>query len=252
MQDTLSEVEVTKEPEATNTVADKPEVPETKDAQEKAEKKANPLQARIDELTRARHEAEREAQYYRTVAEQSNKREAEQRPAKDSFATDDEYVEALTEWKARKAVTAAMAERDAQRAESAKQDAMSTKAETFAQRAALFKATAEDFDEVMESAEKIRVSQSMREAILDSEYGPQISYHLAKNPDEAAKIAAMEYNAAARAIGRIEAKIEAGKQSAKTTNAPDPVTPVRGSGGKFVRDESAMSDAEWYAARNKK
>jgi len=73
------------------------------------------------------------------------------------------------------------------------------------------------------------LKQSVLDAIKESEVGPAIAYHLAKNPDEAEKISQMSTSGAIRAIGKLETKFEVTPQKAtkkQVTQAPEPIKPV--------------------------
>jgi preprotein translocase subunit SecA len=67
--------------------------------------------------------------------------------------------------------------------------------------------------------EKMRAS-TLTDAILTSDRGPEVAYHLAKNPALAERLNRLSPIAAAREIGRIEAALE--KSSPGTTRKPPP------------------------------
>lgn len=79
----------------------------------------------------------------------------------------------------------------------------------------------------------IDYSQPMLDAIMESDIGPKIGVYLARNLNEAMQIAQMSPASAIRAIGKIEAKLEAPvpKPEKKTTAAPPPPSTVTGSSG---------------------
>jgi hypothetical protein len=103
---------------------------------------------------------------------------------------------------------------------------------------------------------------------MTSEVGPDIAYYLANNPEEAEKIAKMPALATAKALGKLEDKLEAqlkasgqnkqskgeqkpAQESKKTetpvTKAPKPITPVNASGasGGSAKDPEKMSYQEF-------
>ena len=104
----------------------------------------------------------------------------------------------------------------------------------------------------------------MRDAILESEVGPKILYHFAKNPDEAERIGKLSVAKALKELGKLEATLQTnpvktGKNpvsqvSKEVKPAVEPISPLRGanapvepavgSDGKFKG-----SYAEWKAAR---
>lgn len=108
------------------------------------------------------------------------------------------------------------------------------------------KARYADFEAVALSQE-VPVTQTMGEIIATSDVGADVLYHLGQNRTLAAQIAKLSPVEAARAIGRIEASLAQPKPRTET-NAPPPISPVRGSGG-ATRDPSRMNPAEYAAWR---
>lgn len=211
-----------------------------------------PIQPRIDELTRAKHEAEREAAYWRGIAEAgkatSAKADAPQKPSPDQFSDHNEYVEALAEWKADQRIEAALSKRDAEAKQAAQKAERETRANTWAERQAEYAKTAPDFDEVLASADTPMPAHVM-EALLESEQGPALAYHLAKNPEAARRIAGMSERAALVELGALKATLDSPKPALKSvTKAPAPITPVK-SGGGNVQDVAKMSQSEYEAYR---
>jgi hypothetical protein len=106
----------------------------------------------------------------------------------------------------------------------------------------------DDFDEVvMQGAREGRwdLSQTMGELLLDSEFGPQIAYDLAKNPAESRRVAQLTPSQQAAYFGKQEAKFEAAQpsQASKTPKTPQapppPKTPRGGSGSNTVGADSS-------------
>jgi len=108
-----------------------------------------------------------------------------------------------------------------------------------------------DFDRVIADARENPISDAAQELILESQKGPLLAYYLAKNPDRLAELNRMSPTAAAREIGRLEARIRAPTPRAKT-NAKPPPKPQRGSGGTSpAKNPANMSMAEYNAWRDK-
>jgi hypothetical protein len=245
-----AKLEEGKEPEATaQQEARQPETDKPRD--EKGQFKS-PVQDRIDELTRARREAEREAAYWRQRAQPAEEPVAPKaKPSADQFKDYGEYVEALADWKADQKVSEALKARDNETAQSAAQRVQETKAQTFVERQAAAKTSIPDYDAVVGAAD-VPIAPHLGEAILDSDKGPELVYHLAKNPAEAARLSAMSPLAAARELGRIEATL--GQQAAPAkpvTKAPAPMKPTAGGGTSATTDPSRMSHEEYRAWRAK-
>jgi hypothetical protein len=131
-------------------------------------------------------------------------------------------------------------------------------AESAARQAEVFEA----YDDRLADAEKalpglkatiakadIQVRQHVVGLIVESEKGPLIAHHLAKNPTKAAELNRMSPLAAAKEIGRLGSRLSLPKPKT-TTSAPPPVAPVRGSAAP-AKDPSKMSNAEYRAWRAK-
>lgn len=109
----------------------------------------------------------------------------------------------------------------------------------FNQRMADARAAKPDFDEVILSADA-PVSPALQQVILTSEHGPDIMYQLASNPAELARLSALPPLDAARAIGRLEAKLSSSTPAQKTkpsVRPPAPPTNVNGSAASTRRLE---------------
>lgn len=179
------------------------------------------VQPRIDELTRARREAEREAAYWRQVAQgaQTPAQAAPQRPAPENFEKYDDYIDALTDWKAEQAVAKRM-EQDSTR------KVVETRAQTFAERQAQARALMADYDEVVGGSDT-PITQHVGETIMESDLGPQLAYHFAKNPDVLMRLNSMSPVQAAREIGKLEATLSTkpaapAAPTKKVSNTPAP------------------------------
>lgn len=88
-----------------------------------------------------------------------------------------------------------------------------------------------DFDEALEAVAHIPVPAALNEALLTSEHGPSIMYSLATNPAELARISALPPLAAAREVGRLEAKLASGAAPQKPKAAIRPPAPPTSAGG---------------------
>jgi hypothetical protein len=249
------------------------EVLESDPAEPVEERKQNPkIERRFSEITKqreaARQEAERERQarleLENKVKELEGKlspppqepTEADPKPKPEQFSDMFEYAEALSEWTADKRIREEKAKEAAQRAEQERQKTM----DTWSNRVNDFRSKTPDFDDMVGSADVV-VSNEVRDAIFDSDVGPQILYHLAENPDVAKKLQGMTAIGALRMIGKLEAKFEEPAQpqtqretAVKTSKAPPPINPIRATAGGPVTDLDANrqfhgSYQSWKAAR---
>ncbi len=261
-------VEETTEPaeEANDQSESQPE--ETKETKATEEKKQNPkLEKRFSELTKQREEARKEAQREREAREalenrlkelevKVNPQPVEQvnaKPSPSQFNDAFEYAEALAEWSAEQAIL----NREKAETERKVQEERSKVIKSWNERLETVKADLPDYDEMIASASDITVSDEIRDAMLESEQGPRILYHLAENPELAEKLNSMSKVSALREIGKLEARFEAKetpKETPKTeaetkpsvakSKAPAPISPIKTSSA--VADVGVGSDGEFH------
>lgn len=210
-------------------------------------------QERVNEITRARREAERQRDFYRQQLEsaqtqpqqhyqpQSNDRP----PSLQDFQTVEDWGAAIADYSARQALTQAE-QRFQQRDQQYTQHQL---AQQFQQKEAAYAASVPDYMErVEELANSVPMPNELLMAISQSDHGPAIAYHLAQHLDVADRLTRMNPVAAAVEIGRIEARISAPK-SKPVTQAPNP-TPMVGGGAIAPRDPERLSIEDWMAQRN--
>lgn len=255
-------------------VVEESEAPAAEKAEPTEERKQNPkIEKRFSEITKqreaARQEAERERQARLelenkvremeaklTPAKPQEPAEADPKPKPEQFSDMFEYAEALSEWTADKRIREEKVKEAAQKAEQERQQLLNT----WASRVQDFRAKTPDFDDMVGSADVV-VSNEVRDAIFESDVGPQILYHLAENPDVAKKLSGLSPISALRMIGKLEAKLETPAPSeasretvVKTSKAPPPINPIKAAAGGPVTDLDANrqfhgSYQAWKAAR---
>ncbi len=213
------------------------------------------VQKRIDKLVKAQKEAERRAaEAERKVAELQGSRPVEgqqkepssgknappaavtakAKPEQKDFDTYDGYIEALADWR----YETRKAEDEAKAAQQARQNAERAAAEVHVQRVNAAKERYPDYDEVMAGVQSLPITREIHDGIVKSEKGPDIAYHLAKNPDEVRRIAALTPDRQLVEMGKLEAKFEtaatpANEKPNKADKKPLPKPPanVGGSAG---------------------
>jgi hypothetical protein len=79
----------------------------------------------------------------------------------------------------------------------------------------------------MKAMQGVPVSDSVIEAIMESDKGPLIAYHLAKNPERLRELEGMSGMRLAREIGRFEGSVRM-PSSNKQTRAPIPLSALKG------------------------
>ncbi len=168
---------------------------------------------------------------------------ARQAPAPESYGTHAEYVQAVATWAVQQHAAVQQAQTAAATVQTA-WEAQESQAKTkFA-----------DYDEAIQ-ADTTRYHPAVLEAIQTSDQGAEVAYHLATHAEDAARIAALPPVAALRALGRLEAQLQAAPVAAASLDPtpppapkPRPLTPVggAGAGGSSVSPDQ-MSHEEYSA-----
>ncbi len=97
-----------------------------------------------------------------------------------------------------------------------------------------------DFEETTERVYYVDLAP----IILESEFAPEISYFLAKNPAELERLKALPPTNKIMEIGKLEARL-VNVQKKSSTNAPQPFQTLEGN-DVVEKSTDNMSDAEWY------
>jgi len=247
-QEIQSEPKAEEEAKATEKSKDKLEKRFSKISRQRDEAniRAEQLEARLREL-----EAKANPQ---TIAQTAN---ADDKPKADQFNDAFEYAEALAEWSAEKALK----DRDIADQQRKAEEERNKVTESWNKKVSKAKEAIPDFNKVV-SKSTVVVSDAIRDAILESDVGPQILYHLASDDDYAQSIASMPAIKALKEIGRLEARYEGEQEKpekkAKTvaqSKAPAPISPLKGgksAGADVLVDTNGEfygSYAQWKAAR---
>lgn len=241
----------------------------TDDADKNKSQKKGGFQRRIDKLNAKISDKDKELEYWRSQAmksqtepklEQKTEQKTESKtsandgkPDPEKFSTHADYVEALTDWKTERKFM----ERDQKLEKSKLQIEQDKLARAYQERVKTFSEKNKDFSEVLSELNGVFVSPAVREIIFTSDNGPAIAYELAKNRDEFERVNKLSPLAAAKELGRIEARFSSNpspekNEPKKITNAPKPIDPV-GAGGKgSVKKsiyDSNLSQAEYESLR---
>lgn len=261
------------------------QTPPQQEDDKETKKVVSSVQKRIDELTRARHDTERQAQeqiqhWQRIAWEESQRAQqfAQQRqqmelqssePTLEGSGNDfEKYLANRAAWEAKRNQAQFQAQWAAQQqhqqglaAQQAQQAAMQAQQQQqflaeqqfVKQKVAEGSKAYKDFEAVVSNPE-LPVMRSINpaayHAILQSEKGIDVAYYIAKNPLLAHKIAIAPPMQAVLEIGRIEGMFQAGN---RVTNAPAPPSNVthKGTGEASNTPDDKMSMDEWVAKRNK-
>jgi len=245
-----------------------PEVGEETQAEaEDKPKKQNPkLEKRFSELSKARDAAKQEAANERQQREalEARLRALEQQPQQQQTVSNDEpmpenysdafeYAKDLAKFEARR-----MIEAEKQQVEQAKAaERQNEVIKTWTERVQKAKAEMPDYDQMVASSD-VAIHDVLRDAIIESDVGPKILYHLAENEEYAKKVAGMPLPQALKELGKLEARYsdspEEKSPAVRTSKAPPPINPIRGatnmadvpisSNGEFTG-----TPAQWRALR---
>jgi len=221
------------ETEAPPSEGPKPETVD-KDAYEK-------LQARYQYNEREKRRLERELQ--EREIKQEPKREQKGKPNEDDFDSYNEYVEAVADWKAEEKLSV-LEQRAQQITEQKKLNDRKARLDDL-----VATETAKDPDFI----QKALIPTKLEDVIIDSEYLAEIALYLGSNLDVAQKLVNMEKSAAAKEIGRIEARIEYEKKGPApraNSKAPSTTKTVGGSEGPG-KDPLKMSTEEYIVWKDR-
>lgn len=217
------------------------------------------LQERFRELTTAQKEAVERASRAeaalkaiedakaKEAAEAEARRLGAPKPTRDKFDDPDAYDAALVEWAQNQGKKQGLTEAQ-QAAQREANERTQREAQTaFQERVAAFKADAPDFDAIVLQNPDLQISAISALTIQKMENGPAVAYHLAKNPQLAAKIAAMSPPDQVFEMGKLSASVTTPQRS-NASRAPAPISPVGGRSG-VSKSPDQMSGDEYYEAR---
>ena len=223
------------------------------------DRKRNPkLEIRFEKITKQREEAREEARKEREAREsleakvkelesrnQPQKVEAAEEPRPEQFTDMYEYAKALTDYKVDQRLGEEKQKEAQAKVEAQRQQVINT----WAKRVESAKAEMPDFEAMVGSADVV-VSNEVRDAIFESEVGPQVLYHLAENPEIAEKLQGMTVTSALRTIGKLEAQFEKAEPQTKPvvgkSKAPAPINPIRSAAN--GRDVNLTTDGQFHGS----
>lgn len=234
----------------TETAAETPVTePEALEADDESDDDEEPLQeakprgknaqARIAELTRLRHDAERERDFYKGLASQNappSPNGATVEPNPEDYDSDVEFMRAAARFEVQQQQATTATEREQ------------------IIRGALWEAKIEAVIEALPDFAKV-VGESqldvtnIREAIMESARGPELAYHLATNPDLAKRLNEMSPLKAALELGKLETQLTAPVKAA--SKAPPPANTIRTSGSSVPVDLNNAGMDAYRAERAK-
>ncbi len=211
----------------------------TGEKQDGVEAKKKSAQERIREAIERRNKAESDAQAAKREAEdlrtqlqmlktQAPDMQEADKPTRDKYKTDEDYIEALADWKAKKAI----ADREREQQEARRKAEVEEIVAAWNKRQEQAMKDIPDYADVV-GASEVQMAPHVHQAIVESDVGPQLAYYFALNPDELRRLNSMRAATAMRQILRIETEIGEDEPSKPNTptksKAPPPIDPVKGS-----------------------
>jgi hypothetical protein len=159
-------------------------------------------------------------------------------PTIDKFDNFDEYVTAKAEYIASQTLSKHEQRQQQEKAQAAQHQTV----EGWNKRVAA--ADIPDFHDVVASSD-VPMTRIMQQAIMESDNGPKLAYHLATNPADAERIAGMTPIGAVRALTLIE---EGLKKPVAVSKATPPITPV-GSKATSIKSLLDVKDYDEFSKR---
>ena len=230
--------------------------------------KQNPkLEKRFSELTKRAKQAEADKASLEARLQELESRQAPapqkvdpviEKPQASQFNDAFEYAEALAEWSAEKALE----QRDIQEQQRKVDEQRNEVIKSWSAKLEAAKADIPDFDDMVASS-NVQVRDEVRDAILESDVGPEILYHLASNDEYAAKFADMPAHKALKELGKLEVQFERKEapveksETVARSKAPAPIKPLtagKGTSDVLIDGNGAFHGtyAQWKAARQAK
>lgn len=214
-----------------------PQTDANADKGDDADRSLKRLQRRVDRVTAARYQAEARAQQAEAelsrYRQQAAPQDAEAQPVRP------EDIDRLANQRADEITTARQLN---ERSNAVFQAGTKAFGDTFQQSIAVV------IDEAGPLIAPNGRATPLGEAILDAEAPAQVLHHLAQHPEIAEQLRDLTPAQLGRRIARIEAEMSAKPVAPKPSNAPKPITPVRGASAPQAIDPS--DTRRWIEAEN--
>ena len=240
-----------------------------KKEKEKEDDLKDPVEKRIGKLTKKWRTTERERDFERAkrleaeaeLAKLKSQIPSADKPKREDFEDEAEFLEALTDWKVESKLKAHSEVVTKKIGEDAEKQAATEIEQELEEISEKGQDKYEDYSTVVFDKDLV-LTQGMVETALLTDIAEDILYYLGKNPDISAAIGEMPALKAAKEIGKIEARLVAEKKkpdekkadppapAKKLTQTPEPIDPVRSTGA-IDKDPSQMSAKEYRAWREK-
>lgn len=250
-----TEAEVITAPEAEVTAA--PVVEESKPVKTFTEDEVNSIVSKrlAKESRKLSRQAELEVEN-RMLREQVTKREVKAEPSspsQDQYNTYEEYLEAKAEWIADKRVEAKLAEREQKVAQSKVEAERTDMVKEWQKKVDAAVTKYSDYNEALEAVDHVEIPPALQSAIMESDVGADLAYHLATHLEDFERIVALKPHAALMALGKLEDKIASAPSAPKkqpVSKAPEPIKPLAGKGEVSTSHDPKDDMATFIRKRN--
>ncbi|HHT9144707.1 MAG TPA: hypothetical protein ACFYD4_03355 [Candidatus Wunengus sp. YC61] len=211
---------------------------------------------RIGKMRKIQGDAEREAERLRVENEslkraQQVKEDIGDKPDLSSFETEYEYIEALTDWKVKKAIAEQETKKQEQEATELNKRQEKESEERHKEVQKKLKVAGEkykDFSDVVYQ-KNIPITETIVEVISRFDNMGDVAYYLGKHPDECLDIAHSGQLDQVLALRDISDSLKAREH--KTTKTPAPIRPISGTGA-GIKDLESMSYPEYRKVMEKR
>lgn len=219
--------------------------PETGDEEKRGTRRfERRISAAIRRAAEARAEADHLKRQIEELKQTSKPASDPNEPKLESYSDIEEYAKAKAEYATRQAKQKDEAERSSQAQKKFYEDLTASWEEK------VEKFEAEDFETVVGELKPVN---ALIVAIMDEDNGPQVAYHLAKNPEEAQRIAGLTPLRQAKEIARLAAKLASEPAKPKTpSKAPAPIAPVTGTSAASSSEPSDADDMKTFIKKRNK
>jgi hypothetical protein len=219
------------------------------------------VQKRIGKLTKKMRTAERErdsekekfTELERKLEEMEAKISVEAKPKKEDFDEEDDYIDALTDWKTEQKLAEVKNSVEKSAADKSEQGELNETYDGLGDAMERGKEKYKNFNDLVLN-EHLVISPEVTQIILDADVPEDVMYYLGSNPEKAEEISKLDSVRAAKEIGKIEVRLEKtekiikAKPKKKQSKAPSPIIPVKAN-GVTEKDPNKMSLKEYTAWR---
>lgn len=248
---TTEEEQVQGDETEASTVASATEAEETQEelkdgqpSQDEGTKKKSGFARRAEKLMRQQEELEAELSYWRNLALESGKvkePEAKVEPKLEDFDSVQEFIAARDTWLEERLLEKVTNKVSTQ---TSQQKAL----DTHNKRVEAAKKELADWEDVFDEAGDMNVPPDTAQFILESDVGPKIAYHLAKNPSDLERLQRLSPTRRLAELGKLEDRLAKPAAPKKVSAAPAKLAEVKG-GSDAPATGKPRSYSEWKANR---